>query len=66
MTTFATGSTVANKIDMQNRLFASLSAMFGKEVPLYDKSLAVNKACNQAVCGLLASCLLYTSDAADE
>lgn len=55
MTTFATGSTVANKIDMQNRLFASLSAMFGKEVPLYDKSLAVNKACNQAVCGLLAA-----------
>ena len=54
MTTFATGSTVANKIDMQNRLFAALSAMFGREVPLYDKSLAVNKACNQTVCALLA------------
>ena len=54
MTTFATGSTIANKIDMQNRLFAELSAMFGKEVPLYDKSLLVNKACNQALCALLS------------
>ncbi|MEY5033495.1 MAG: hypothetical protein RL354_2526, partial [Planctomycetota bacterium] len=54
MTTFATGSAIASKIDMQNRLFAELSAMFGREVPLYDKSLLVNKACNQTVCGLLA------------
>ena len=53
-TTFATGSAIASKIDMQNRLFAELSAMFGREVPLYDKSLLVNKACNQTVCALLA------------
>ena len=53
-TTFATGSALASKIDMQNRLFAELSAMFGREVPLYDKSLLVNKACNQTVCALLA------------
>lgn len=39
---------------MQNRLFSELSRMFGKEVPLYDKSLAVNKECNKAVCALLA------------
>lgn len=44
----------ADKIEMQNRLFAELSRMFGQEVPLYDKSLLVNRACNQAVCGLLA------------
>ena len=44
----------ANKTEMQNLLFAELSKMFGQEVPLYDKSLLVNKACNQTVCGLLA------------
>ena len=44
----------ADKIQMQNLLFTELSAMFGKEVPLYDKSLLVNKACNQMVCALLA------------
>ncbi len=44
----------ADKIQMQNLLFAELSKMFGKEVPLYDKSLLVNKACNQSVCALLA------------
>ena len=44
----------ADKIEMQNRLFAELSAMFGKEVPLYDKALAVNAVCNRAVCDLLA------------
>lgn len=27
--------------------------MFGREVPLYDKSLLVNRACNRAVCQLL-------------
>ena len=43
----------ANKTEMQNLLFAELSKMFGKEVPLYDKSLLVNKACNQTVCALL-------------
>src|SRR6187402_1136998 len=44
----------ANKTEMQNRLFAELSRMFGREVPLYDKSLLVNKACNQVVAALLA------------
>ena len=44
----------ANKIEMQHLLFAELSQMFGKEVPLYDKSLLVNKVCNQTVCTLLA------------
>src|SRR4051794_3254261 len=44
----------ADKIEMQNLLFCELSAMFGKEVPLYDKSLLVNKACNEAVCSLLS------------
>lgn len=44
---------LADKIKMQHRLFAELSAMFGKEVPLYDKSLLVNKVTNQAVCDLL-------------
>lgn len=44
----------ADKIDMQNRLFAALSAMFGKEVPLYDKSLLVNEICNRTACDLLA------------
>jgi len=44
----------ADKIDMQNRLFAELSRMFASEVPLYDKSLLVNRECNSVVCGLLA------------
>src|SRR5262245_26606151 len=39
----------ADKIEMQNLLFAELSKMFGQEVPLYDKSLLVNRACNQTV-----------------
>ena len=47
-------SEFANKTEMQNLLFAELSKMFGQEVPLYDKSLLVNKACNQSVCALLA------------
>jgi len=46
--------TYADRIDLQNRLFAELSAMFGKEVPLYDKSLLVNQVTNRAVCDLLA------------
>lgn len=45
----------ADPIEMQHRLFAELSRMFGSEVPLYDKSLAVNDACNRAVCDLLAA-----------
>jgi uncharacterized glyoxalase superfamily metalloenzyme YdcJ len=44
----------ADKIDMQNRLFAELSAMFGREVPLYDKALLVNVHCNAAACDLYA------------
>lgn len=47
-------NTFADKIDMQNRLFAELSEMFGAEVPLYDRSLRVNRACNRTVCDLLA------------
>ncbi|MEM7577176.1 MAG: DUF1338 family protein [Planctomycetota bacterium] len=43
-----------DRIALQHRLFAELSAMFGDEVPLYDKALAVNLACNRAVCELLA------------
>lgn len=44
----------ADRIEMQNLLFAELSKMFGQEVPLYDKSLLVNRACNQTVGALLA------------
>ncbi|MBY0260715.1 MAG: DUF1338 family protein, partial [Phycisphaerales bacterium] len=44
----------ADQVDMQNRLFAELSRMFGMEVPLYDKSLLVNRVCNRAVCDLLS------------
>ncbi len=44
----------ADKTQMQHRLFSELSNMFGKEVPLYDKSLLVNKECNKTVCALLA------------
>lgn len=44
----------ADRVEMQNRLFAELSSMFGKEVPLYDKALAVNAECNREVCDLLA------------
>ena len=47
-------TTYADRIDLQNRLFAELSAMFGREVPLYDKSLLVNQVTNRAVCDLLA------------
>src|SRR5262245_20714713 len=43
----------ANKIEMQHRLFAELSRMFGLEVPLYDKSLLVNRETNKTVCALL-------------
>ncbi len=54
MTTFATGTTLVDKVALQNRLFAALSAMFAKEVPLYDKSLLVNHATNRAICTLLS------------
>lgn len=54
MTTLATGTALVDKLSLQHRLFAALSDMFGREVPLYDKSLLVNRATNRAVCGLLA------------
>ncbi|MBI2517012.1 MAG: VOC family protein [Opitutae bacterium] len=44
----------ADRIEMQHRLFAELSRMFGQEVPLYDKSLLVNRVCNETVGALLA------------
>ena len=44
----------ADPLDMQHVLFAELSRMFGQEVPLYDKSLAVNFHCNRALVDLLA------------
>ena len=44
----------ADKFQLQNRLFAELSRMFGVEVPLYDRSLAVNEVTNRAVCDLVA------------
>ena len=47
-------SPFADKIEMQHRLFAELSRMFGLEVPLYDKSLLVNQICNRTVCDLLS------------
>ena len=42
--------TFADRIVLQNRLFAELSRTFGIEVPLYDRALLVNRATNQAVC----------------
>lgn len=42
-----------DKIEMQHRLFGELSRMFGREAPLYDRSLLVNRVCNRAVCDLL-------------
>lgn len=47
------GAPFADRLQMQHRLFAELSRMFGSEVPLYDKSLLVNKVCNTSVCSLL-------------
>ncbi|MEO8377311.1 MAG: DUF1338 family protein, partial [Candidatus Sumerlaeota bacterium] len=44
----------ADKTKIQHTLFAELSAMFGREVPLYDKALLVNRVTNEAVCELLA------------
>jgi uncharacterized glyoxalase superfamily metalloenzyme YdcJ len=49
----ATAAPTVDKVELQNRLFAELSRMFGSEVPLYDKSLLVNRACNRVVCALL-------------
>jgi uncharacterized glyoxalase superfamily metalloenzyme YdcJ len=43
----------ADRIEMQNRLFAELSALFAREVPMYDRSLLINRACNHTVCELV-------------
>ena len=47
------GTTYVAKLDMQHRLFAELSRMFAEEVPMYDRSLLVNRECNRAVCALV-------------
>ena len=44
----------ADRLEMQHRLFAELSRMFGQEVPLYDKSLLINRETNKTVGTLLA------------
>ena len=44
----------ADPVEMQNTLFGELSSMFAKEVPMYDRSLAVNHVCNTTVCDLAA------------
>lgn len=54
-TTTTTTAVMADQVQMQHRLFAELSSMFGKEVPLYDKSLLVNTVCNRTVCDLLGT-----------
>ncbi len=54
MTPAASASPWVDKIVLQNRLFARLSAMFAEEVPLYDKSLGINQICNRAICDLLS------------
>ena len=58
--------TFADKIQMQHRLFAELSRMFGQEVPLYDKSLLVNQVCNAAVCELLGKLHIGFSISAEQ
>ena len=40
---------------MQHELFRELSDMFGREVPMYDRALAVNASCNRAVCDVLGA-----------
>jgi uncharacterized glyoxalase superfamily metalloenzyme YdcJ len=50
---------LADKVQMQHRLFAELSSMFGKEVPMYDRSLLANQACNRTVISILST--LYPS-----
>ncbi len=54
MTTLTAATAFAPKLELQHRLFSELSAMFGREVPLYDKSQLVNRACNRLVCTLLS------------
>ena len=40
---------------LQDRLFAELSSMFAREVPLYGHSLEVNATCNRTACDILQS-----------
>lgn len=49
-----TQTILVNKRVMQHELFHELSDMFGREVPMYDRSLVINKSCNRAVCDLLS------------
>lgn len=43
-----------DKREMQGALFAELSVMFSREVPMYTHALAVNAVCNRVVCDLLS------------
>ena len=57
---------LACKTELQNRLFTALSAMFGREVPLYDKALRVNMVCNTRVCALMSQLHIgFTIDQSD-
>jgi uncharacterized glyoxalase superfamily metalloenzyme YdcJ len=56
----------ANPLDMQHSLFEELSRMFGEEVPLYDKSLAVNIRCNRSLADMLESVFEGFSVSGDE
>ena len=49
-----TATVFCDPVSMQNKLFGELSNMFAKEVPMYDRSLAVNHVCNTTVCDLAA------------
>lgn len=40
--------------DIQHELFGRLSDMFAREVPMYDRSLGINSACNRAAADVLA------------
>lgn len=63
-TTPAHAGPFADPLAMQHRLFAELSAMFGREVPLYEQSLHANRLCNRAVCTLIGALFpgLHISD----
>ena len=49
-----TATVFCDPVSMQNKLFGELSRMFAQEVPMYDRSLAVNHVCNTTVCDLAA------------
>ncbi len=44
---------LADKVQMQHRLFGELSAMFAREVPMYDRALVINRICNTLVCDVI-------------